>query len=542
MVSFSHRPAESLHSHDVARVRKGSVYLYFFFSTHPHNMTRMRIDFLGAATILWKTSRMTENGNTPRPSPAFGRDELNLIDFPIGTLSNKQPVDSSGNRVAELVFTVNNFDDDLGCVVPKRLTTRTSSKHGFPTPKEEQLLVGLMLLTRVKNNFSNPRVEFRPGELYQLMNWPNDSTSKRQLKVGLDRLSGVKLKYENSWSTSSGETYEKEFLTGLLDSYMLTTPKVGQAHRSITPCWVQWSAEVFADIQAGNVKELNTNQFFALKYPLTRRMYRFLDKHLTDTPQLEMDLLTFAAHLGIAETKHVGKIKDRLRNALLELESIPGFTQPLPPTERFHKLGRGQWVVRFLRAGEAIPSPRAPGKNKADTRKDDGHAHSLVKEFHRLWSNNGSHRPSYSELQHSESIIDEHGIDQCRELLPELVKLMRTEFAEARWFGATQAFWSQVVKQRTKQATTSQRSIAEQQRKLADQQVVEKQKQRRQELRTIWNELSDENRSAIRLTVRAAADGTVRRKIDQLDFEDTLVEIACLRLMESRMADGSLVL
>ena len=188
---------------------------------------------------------MNEQSHPHQPTPSFGRDELNLIDFPIGTLSNKQPVDSDGNRVTELVFTVNNFDEDLGSVVPKRLTTRTSSKHGFPTPKEEQLLVGLMLLTRVKNNFMQPRVEFRPGELYSLMNWPNDSTSKRQLRVGLDRLSGVKLKYENSWSTSSGQTYEKEFSTGLLDSYQLTTPKAGQTHRSIAPCWVQWSSEVF---------------------------------------------------------------------------------------------------------------------------------------------------------------------------------------------------------------------------------------------------------------------------------------------------------
>jgi len=79
---------------------------------------------------------------TQRPStatPLLGRDELNLIDFPIGTLSYKQPLNADGSRPEELVFSVET-----------------------------------------------------------LMNWPHNSSSKRQLQTGLDRLSGVKLQYENS--------------------------------------------------------------------------------------------------------------------------------------------------------------------------------------------------------------------------------------------------------------------------------------------------------------------------------------------------------
>lgn len=483
---------------------------------------------------------MTDHNQPHRPSPAFGRDELNLIDFPIGTLSNKQPVDADGNRVAELVFTVNNYDDDLGCIVPKRLTTRTSSKHGFPTPKEEQLLVGLMLLTRVKNNFTEPRVEFRPGELYSLMNWPNDSTSKRQLRVGLDRLSGVKLKYENSWSSSSGETYEKIFTTGLLDSYQLTTPKAGQTHRSVGPCWVQWSAEVFADIQAGNVKELNTNQFFALKYPLGRRMYRFLDKRLTEKPNLEMDLHAFAAHLGISETQHVGKIKDRLRNALSELETIPGFIEPVPFGDRFHKLARGEWIVRFNR-GPVEKQIRPTNRDRKPQQADDS-AHRLVKEFHRLWSNNAGHRPSRNELELAAAVIAEHGFEQCSELLSNIVKLMRSGFPDARWFGATQTYWVQAVKNQKQQTKSKVRGTTVQLEQAQDQQNIAEQKQRRERLRDIWNKLPSADQDDIRRIVQSTADGTVRRKISQQNYDDALVEIACHRVLEARLADGSIVL
>ncbi|HQX53897.1 MAG TPA: replication initiator protein A, partial [Planctomycetaceae bacterium] len=258
-----------------------------------------------------------------RAMPLLGRDELNLIDFPIGTLSYKQPLNADGSRPDELVFSVETFDQQLGKIIPKKLTTRTSSKYGFPTPKEEQLLVGLLLLARMKNNFTQPRVEFRSGELFALMNWPHNSSSKRQLQTGLDRLSGVKLQYENSWSTDAGQKFEKVFHTGILDSYQLTTQTSGTPRSSAEANWIQWSSEVFADIRSGNVKELNTDEFFSLKYPLARRMYRFLDKQLSAQPQFEMDLLAFAGHLGIAETEHIGKIKERLEEPIAELEALP---------------------------------------------------------------------------------------------------------------------------------------------------------------------------------------------------------------------------
>lgn len=481
---------------------------------------------------------MTEDTLPHRPTPGFGRDELNLIDFPIGTLSYKQPLDSDGNRVPELVFSVSSFDEDLGCVVPKRLTTRTSSQHGFPTPKEEQLLIGLMLLTRVKNNFTDARVEFRPGELYSLMNWPNDSTSKRHLRVGLDRLSGVKLKYENSWSNGAGQTYEKDFTTGILDSYQLTTLKSGQSHRVAQPCWVQWSAEVFADIQAGNVTQLNTPEYFGLKYPVAQRMYRFLNRHLAGHTFFEMNLHAFATHVGLSETRHVGKIKDRLRNGLQELESVEGFIRPLPIHERCKKLGRGHWIIRFERAvatTTARPVIRPIGKPA------DSQSHQLVKEFHLQWSKSKNHHPSHSELQHAQSVISEYGFSKCIEVLPALNKMMRTGFAEARWFGATRAFWPQAIEKERRNAASKAKVLQRDEGAKQEKESTKQKKQRRLELRAIWGKLSGTEQDAIRNEVLTTADGTVRRKLVEQDFDDVLVELACHRVLEARLKNGLIV-
>ena len=63
---------------------------------------------------------------------------------PLTDSSCPHRVHRSLRRPDELVFSLEAFDQQRGKVIPKKLTTRTSSKYGFPTPKEEQLLVGLL--------------------------------------------------------------------------------------------------------------------------------------------------------------------------------------------------------------------------------------------------------------------------------------------------------------------------------------------------------------------------------------------------------------
>ena|GEM_PF-2133899 len=477
-----------------------------------------------------------------RATPLLGRDELNLIDFPIGTLSYKQPLNADGSRPDELVFSVETFDQQLGKIIPKKLTTRTSSKYGFPTPKEEQLLVGLLLLTRMKNNFTQPRVEFRSGELFALMNWPHNSSSKRQLQTGLDRLSGVKLQYENSWSTDAGQKFEKVFHTGILDSYQLTTQTRGTPRSSAEANWIQWSSEVFADIRSGNVKELNTDEFFSLKYPLARRMYRFLDKQLIAQPQFEMDLLAFAGHLGIAETEHIGKIKERLDEPIAELEALPSFIVAMPAEERFIKLQPGRWNVRFLRS--AIEAPRIGRSYQVSASKSspaNEAARQLVCRFYQDWSGISDHSPSLRELKQAEDLIRRYSEEIVTKTLPVVIRHMKRQFPEARAFGATLLYWPDAVKTASKSSSrgtsTSSEATAIDSAKSSgadegEEQKLRAQTIRKQQLREQWTQLSAEEQQSIRATVYGTANTFVQQRMDKHRYDDPLVELACLNELE----------
>ena len=145
-----------------------------------------------------------------QPVSRTGSDELNLIDFPISLLQYQQPTDASGKRPDKLVCTIESYDRYLDRVVPRKLTRRTSSQYGFPTSLEDEVLIGLLTLTRLKNDFQSARVHFRNSELWNLMGWPVTGNSRKRLSVALDRLKGLTLKYENAWTTGDNR-FKKEF-------------------------------------------------------------------------------------------------------------------------------------------------------------------------------------------------------------------------------------------------------------------------------------------------------------------------------------------
>ncbi|QDT40323.1 Replication initiator protein A [Gimesia alba] len=466
------------------------------------------------------------------PSHERGRDELNLIDFPIAVLQHQQPKDKNGGRPDELVSEIEAFDKDLKKVVPRTLTRRTASKHGFPTPLEDEVLVALLTLTRIKNGFSQPRVKFRNGELFDLMKWPHNGSSNQRLAIALDRLTGLTLKYENSWSTEAG-TFEKEFTTGLLESYQLTKQVRGRGERSREASWFQWASEVFADIQRGNVRTLNTDQFFSLQRPISRRMYRFLDKHLSEEPKFEMDLIMFASHLGLAETQHIGKIKERLATGVRELEQIPGFIDPLPPSERYQKLGPGNWQIQFQRSGaqQTTTESRIP---TSSPKRAPNAAENMIKDFYQSWNGNQQHQPTVKERQQAEHVIQQYGLEMVQQILPGVIKAMRVQFPEARAFGATMVYWNDVAQQ------WNQRQQREQQEKAQNIQEQQEERQRQQEkqhqdkYRTQWNQLPEADRDEIRQAVMQTCSRTVRQFIEQGKYDDPLVMMACLAELAKR--------
>ena len=82
------------------------------------------------------------------------KDELNLAEFPIAALADRVP-DGQLSMV---------FEDQLeqrdGPPIVRRLTITGSPKNGLPTALDDEIMVGLIQLTKRRNNFTDPKVTF----------------------------------------------------------------------------------------------------------------------------------------------------------------------------------------------------------------------------------------------------------------------------------------------------------------------------------------------------------------------------------------------
>jgi hypothetical protein len=87
----------------------------------------------------------------------IGRDEMNLAEFPIALLSDRSPSD---------VKTIQ-YETSNGL-----LTITGSDDFGLPMASDSEVILALIQITRMKNNFTDPYVRFTLHELLKVLGWP----------------------------------------------------------------------------------------------------------------------------------------------------------------------------------------------------------------------------------------------------------------------------------------------------------------------------------------------------------------------------------
>src|SRR5438094_3570778 len=83
-----------------------------------------------------------------------GRDELNLADVPISVRQRQQPLDADGEKRDTAVYQASRYDRDARQRVQQRVILETSSRHGLPTPADENVVLALLYVAKHAHNFS----------------------------------------------------------------------------------------------------------------------------------------------------------------------------------------------------------------------------------------------------------------------------------------------------------------------------------------------------------------------------------------------------
>ena len=386
----------------------------------------------------------------PRESYADGRDEMNLADFPISVLRRQQPLDEQGRKLDQVVYESSSYDPVTRRRVPQRVTLTTSSRYGLPTPADENVVLALLLTAKRSSGFNDPRVHFSPHQLFRVMKWATNGRSYDRLGDVLRRLKSLTILYENAWWDASGRRYEAEFATGIVSEYLLVKSRIRRKAADLPPSYVHWSPRFATSLAVGNLKKLDLDRLFALDLPTSQRLYRFLDKRFYLAPVVELDLRDLACgHLGVVATPNVAELKRRIAPAVAELEGI-GFLEPAAAGERFLKIKKGTWRVRFRRAGSVKAEPPAavaPPPSRALAASAGRSAErALVVAFYRAWTPDFEPEPTAPELARARDLVARHGAAGAVALVGPVVVLLRSKFPAAKRFGASLPYFEDAAK------------------------------------------------------------------------------------------------
>jgi hypothetical protein len=401
-----------------------------------------------------------------------GRDEMNLAEFPIALLTDYPP-----EGVKMLVF-----EDRHG-----KLTVVGSEDRGLPTAPDSDVIVGLIQLTKLRNNFTDPTVEFSRYELLKLLGWPDQKHYYQRLKESLRRWVGVTLHYDGCW----WDNRRKRRISAsfhILDYVVLPDEDDSGETSSFA-----WNKIFFKSCRDGNLKRLDLDIYFGLKSAVSKQLYRHLDKRFYLRPEWTYDLRELAfEHVGMSRNYAPRKIKEKIQPALDELEAI-GFLEPMTAAARYTKTGRGAWNIRLVRK---LP---APAKTKPPEPEPTG----LEKELVKRGMTRGVAAALVRDFPADRITAQLEVVDWLRETKPKRVKDLGAYLADAirKDFTPPAGFRSQAERAEAEATARAEQDQQEQARRATARAQAE-----RDRVQAYWEALPPERRAALEAEALDQAD------------------------------------
>lgn len=285
--------------------------------------------------------------------PETGKDEMNLVEFPITLLSKRH---ESEEKTIEFYDTITGKG---GAPTKRQWTVTGSDKYGLPLAQDNDVLLALLLVGK-KQKFSSKKIHFSRYRLLKIMGMKTGQGSNyKRIEEALDRLMGVRIKAKNAfWDNERKGYVTKAF--GIIESYELFDSSVPKAitQDSFPFSYVNLNDELFESIKAGYIKSIDAGIYFKLNSAIAKRLYRYLDKKRYDGKRMfEIDLFTLAhTHIGFDRDtyKYGSLIKNKLNPAHQELIDT-GFLKSVAYKETADKTSE-KVIYTFGKKAE-IPEP-----------------------------------------------------------------------------------------------------------------------------------------------------------------------------------------
>lgn len=269
------------------------------------------------------TARRTTTRGETQASDAFvsGKDEMNLAEFPFASLRNR------GDKRKALIYK-GWVSDERGNRYEQEWVTQGGSLVGIPTEFDERVFIALVAIT-AQQGFVSQQV---PLSLYQIINIMGLSRSKpsyEYVENSLERLLAATFTSRQAfWDHEREERVTTVKGFHLIDGYWLRYKEVNReiAEEEGVPGYIVWNDVIWKSFKAGYIKNLDLDFFYSLQSPVSRRLYRFLDKRMQYQDKYEIDVFDLGARLGLVRYNYPSKVIEKLQSGFDEL-TLRGFLE-----------------------------------------------------------------------------------------------------------------------------------------------------------------------------------------------------------------------
>jgi hypothetical protein len=276
--------------------------------------------------------------NIPQPVKPLplkvSRDEMNLAEFPLTVLSKR-----ADPSVKTLEFS-DSVKGKNGDVINRKWIITGADKFGLPTSSDDEVLLGLLKLT-ADDGLRSQKVYFTRYELLRILRWTTEGRSYSRLQNALDRLSGVRIKATNAFYDNETKLHSTRNF-GILDAYEINDG------RDTRPSFFTWSEVLFKSFQVGFIKKLDLDFYLDLQSAVSKRLYRYLDKHFWYRSRMQVNLFVLAHEkIGISRNyMYASSLRQQLEPALEELRDKGLLAE-------FEFIGKGKGTDVILTAAHA---------------------------------------------------------------------------------------------------------------------------------------------------------------------------------------------
>jgi hypothetical protein len=246
--------------------------------------------------------------------PSFGKDEMNLAEFPFALLRRQ------GDKRTSFSYEgyVTGPDQKRH---KQKWTVHGLSGMGLPNEYDERVMIALMAVSATEG-FKSRKVPFSVYRLLRIMGLTDSTRDYDNIERSLDRLVGVTIFAEGSfWDNGAKAFMKQKSAFHIIERVWLAYKEEDETIKEAegVHAYFVWSEDLWQSIQDGYIKNLNLSFYYALETPLARRLYRFLDKRLYQKQTFEIDVFELAGRLGMATYKYPSQILEKLQPGVDEL-------------------------------------------------------------------------------------------------------------------------------------------------------------------------------------------------------------------------------